>query len=416
MVSFFLYGPSTPFPGLAALPPCLGTALLIYAHQSGSSPISKVLCLSQVVFIGKISYSLYLWHWPLLVYGRHFSIHEMSQTMRVSLLVAAFVLSVLTWMFVETPFRKRRLGKERKQLFRFFGIATVVLAGAFTFLYKSDGLPVRFQGDNARFAEVNLETPDAKNLKDDFDEFLAILPDETETSKSFLVWGDSHASRVVHLLRQLSKENGMNGYYACRHSTPPFLGVNVLPSDDTLALFNDRVLKQIGQHEIKRVFLIGRWAKYIHRGQFSREDPISDRDDYGRPSKEVFRDGLERTIHALRKMKIEVVIMKQAPCQHRSPTSTLWMAERFGYDPMETGIKIEKHLDHQKVANEILDSFAGEGVIVIDPLDVLSHPNGHTKVHDGKKIFYSDDNHLSNDGALALRPIFAPFFKPQASD
>lgn len=92
------------------------------------------------------------------------------------------------------------------------------------------------------------------------------------------------------------------------------------------------------------------------------------------------------------------------------------MAERFGYDPMETGIEIEKHLAHQKVANEILDSFAGEGVTVIDPLDVLSHPNGHTKVHDGKKIFYSDDNHLSNDGSLALRPLFAPFFKPQASD
>jgi hypothetical protein len=62
----------------------------------------------------------------------------------------------------------------------------------------------------------------------------------------------------VNLLRQLSKENGMNGYYACRHSTPPFLGVNVLPSDDTLAPFNDRVIKQIDQHEIKRVFLIGR--------------------------------------------------------------------------------------------------------------------------------------------------------------
>ncbi len=408
--SIFAYDLTTPFPGLAAVPPCLGTALLIYAHQGGPSPIGRLLSLAPVVFIGKISFSLYLWHWPLLVYGRHLSIQEMSPALRISLVAASFVLAILTWMFVETPFRKRKIGAQRPQLFRFFGWATIILIAGFTIIYKADGFPSRFRGETARFAEVNMEISDAKDLKKSFTDFPILLPDSEAKPEPFLIWGDSHGRGMVTLFRAMCEENNTNGYYACRSSTPSILGVNFLPNDASLAPHNDHVLEIIDRDKIRRVIMISRWAKYIHRGKHSRQDPLSDRDSEGRPSEVVFREALAHTIDELRKRDIEIIIMKQAPLQFRSPPSSLWMTQRFGYDPSKTGVTITEHQAHQLEANAILDSLAQPGVHILDPLSILSHENGHTKVHEGNEIFYSDDNHLSRAGVMALKPLFAPYF------
>jgi peptidoglycan/LPS O-acetylase OafA/YrhL len=372
LFSFFVYDLSTPFPGLAAVPPCLGTALLIYAHQGGSSFIGRLLSLSPVVFIGKISFSLYLWHWPLLVYGRHLSITEMSPALRITLVIISFVLAILTWMFVETPFRKRRIGAQRPQLFRFFGWSTTVLIVAFTIVYKADGFPSRFQGASARFAEVNMEISDAKDLKKSFSEFPILLPDSGAKPEPFLIWGDSHARGMVTLFRTICEDHNSNGYYACRSATPSVLDINFLPKDDSLAPHNDLVLEMIDRYQIKRVIMINRWANYLHRGKHSRQDPLSDRDRTGRPARVVFREALEHTIDELRKRDIEVLIMKQAPLQFRNPPSSLWMTQRFGYDPKLTGVTITEHQAHQLEVNEILDSLTQPGVHILDPLQILS--------------------------------------------
>lgn len=409
--SIFAYDLTTPFPGLAAIPPCLGTALLIHAHQGGSSFIGRLLSLSPVVFIGKISFSLYLWHWPLLVYGRHLSISEMSLTMRITLVIISFVLAILTWMFVETPFRKRKIGAKRPQLFRLFGWSTIILITAFTILYKADGFPSRFKGETAHFAEVSMETVHAKDLRKPFTDLPILLLDSESKPQPFLLWGDSHSRGMVTLFRALCEKNNTNGYYASRSSTPSILNVNFLPEDDSLAPHNDLILEKIDSHQIKRVFMVSRWAHYLHRGKHSRENSLSDRDSTERPSEIVLQEALIHTVDELRKRNIEVIIMKQVPLQFRSPPSSLWMAQRFGYDPRETGATIAEHRTHQLEVDHILDSLAQPGVTILDPLPLLSHENGRTKVHDGEKILYSDNNHLSKDGVMSLQPLFAPFFQ-----
>ncbi|MDA7876980.1 acyltransferase [Akkermansiaceae bacterium] len=408
--SIFAYDLTTPFPGLAAAPPCLGTALLIYAHQGGSSPIGKLHSLAHLVFIGKISFSLYLWHWPLLVYGRHLSIQEMSPAVRLSLVAASFVLAILTWKFVETPFRKRKIGARRPQLLRFFGWSTIVLIAAFTIVYKTDGFPSRFQGENARFAEAHSEVTAVIDLDDSFSDFPLFLPESDAEPQPTLLWGDSHARVMIPLFQEICREQKSNAYHACRSGVPAILGVNLLPGDDYLAPHNDRVLEMIERTGIRKVILVSRWSDYLHRGEHSRQDPLSDRDKIGRPSEVVFSEGLERTIETLRARNIEVFIMKQAPLQFRAPPSSLWMAHRFGYDPAETGVTIHEHQAHQLKTNQILESLAQPGVTLLDPLTLLSHENGHTKVHAGEKILYTDTNHLSKAGALTLHDLFAPIF------
>lgn len=98
----------TPFPGKSALIPCLGAALLIYA-QSGETPtlVGRLLSLRPLVFIGLISYSLYLWHWPVFAFSRYW-LGSLSVSLKIASLLVSFALAYLSYYFVETPMRRGR--------------------------------------------------------------------------------------------------------------------------------------------------------------------------------------------------------------------------------------------------------------------------------------------------------------------
>ena len=141
-----------------ALVPCVGSALIIGAGESGSSFVSRVLSLRPVVFIGLISYSLYLWHWPIIVLndlGFTMDLSELaphkwafilsSPTGRKGLeILLSFVLATLSWKFVERPFRAYPRRIERRQL---FGLSAAVMI----VLLLSSGAVIYAQGFRARF-------------------------------------------------------------------------------------------------------------------------------------------------------------------------------------------------------------------------------------------------------------------------
>lgn len=99
---------NTPFPGAAALPVCLGTALLIWPKEA-PSPVSRLLADRRLVKLGLMSYSLYLWHWPLLVFFRQYLNEKMPKTHEsLALIGVALALSWVTWKYVECPVRRSR--------------------------------------------------------------------------------------------------------------------------------------------------------------------------------------------------------------------------------------------------------------------------------------------------------------------
>ncbi len=108
VISLTAFGDAVPFPGWNAVIATLGTVLVLQAGELGSNPAGLILSTRAPVFVGKISYSLYLWHWPMLVFPRLFLNRELALDERLLLLAGAFGLSVLSWAFVEQPFRRRR--------------------------------------------------------------------------------------------------------------------------------------------------------------------------------------------------------------------------------------------------------------------------------------------------------------------
>jgi len=122
--SVLAFDEQTPFPGVNALWPCLGAAMVIHAQGSA---VSRLLSARPAVFIGLVSYSLYLWHWPLIVFARYEGWFTGTPLETAAILAAAFGLAVASWRFIELPVRRSRLLADRDRVLRSAGAA---IAGA----------------------------------------------------------------------------------------------------------------------------------------------------------------------------------------------------------------------------------------------------------------------------------------------
>jgi peptidoglycan/LPS O-acetylase OafA/YrhL len=123
------YDDATPFPGLAALWPCLGAVLIIHARGSA---VSRLLALRPFVFIGLLSYSLYLWHWPVIVFARYQGYFLGTPAQTLAVIAASTLLALLSWRFVEQPVKARRVFATRPAVFRGAGLAAAAVL-AFSF-------------------------------------------------------------------------------------------------------------------------------------------------------------------------------------------------------------------------------------------------------------------------------------------
>ena len=125
------FGPETPFPGTAALLPVLGTAAVLAAgiERDDVGP-SRLLVIRPMVWVGAISYSLYLWHWPVLMFGRPYVRDWPGVTGSVALVAVAVVLAVVSYRVVETPFRRRRFWMPTRRGLLLWPLALVVTLAA----------------------------------------------------------------------------------------------------------------------------------------------------------------------------------------------------------------------------------------------------------------------------------------------
>ena len=205
-----LFNKDTSFPGVNALSPCLGAALVIYAGENGPSSAKVALSFGPLVFIGVISYSLYLWHWPLLVFARYFAAGDLTDSQKTLALLLSAVLAFISFEFIEGPFRGRESPFSRRQIFS-LGFAASMLSLAVGFaVYLHQGFPGRYNSATRQLVVENTER------KGDFQEvcgnwrtevrsmadihFCTLGPD---TSRKIMFWGDSHVQQLYPLIKQL---------------------------------------------------------------------------------------------------------------------------------------------------------------------------------------------------------------------
>ncbi len=401
----FLYDEKTRFPGLAALPPVLGTALLIWAGRScltGLPVANRFLAWSPMVFIGLISYSLYLWHWPLFAFAWSVTLDPLSPLMRCLLVVAGLALAVLSWRYVEVPFRHRKLIATRPQLVAATGLAFAALLSAGVAVYFSDGLEARLPSEARHFASFSQKdlrynrSFEAEDVPGNLIRF-----GDGRSSPEVLVWGDSHAMAILPAIESLCREKGVTACAATHRSTAPvmdwFLRNSRYGMQERALPFNAAVRKYARTGGIRKVVLAAYWSSYC-------ADP-------------TFLQALSKSVRALRSDGLEVYFMKDVPVYGFNVPRALARYCLLGRDPRGLALSVSEYEAANEFHAVLLPELVKLGVKVLDPVETLQARTASTAIlpFDDGGSFYRDEQHLGTYGALAIKPLFSPVFEGRGS-
>ena len=407
LFSFIFYDRSSSFPGLSAVPPVLGAALIIWSGV-GFGEISrlpivlKVLSIRPLVFIGLLSYSLYLWHWPLLALNEYMVIGRDSILVKLTIVLVSFLLSIISWKYIEQPIRKKKIACSRFSIFSLSAVGLISLVGCSAFILMNGGF----------VSKVSKEVRDSENrgLSEDtfFDYDLAakefpenkIVLGHKGYEPSFFLWGDSHAMAISRALDLAGKEFSIGGLSVVKTSTLPILDWQT--SESSQILYNEQILKYLTAEEqrktIKHVVLAGRWWLAFNQSLKNKTN---------------IEESLIRTITKIQSLGYSVSIFLQVPqwTDHWHTPSIFpfhynWKNLSWGY----SDIKISDQLLKKRFSaqNEMFERIREKipNLKIIDPLPVLINADGYYYFKDNNNWIYYDDDHISANGARKLKPLF----------
>ncbi|MGH6875962.1 MAG: acyltransferase family protein, partial [Rhizomicrobium sp.] len=418
-IPVFAFNPHMPFPGPAALLPCVGAALVIHAAHPRNSFAGRLLAARPFVFMGLISYSLYLWHWPVFVFATYIDFREPAGIGSALLIALSFVLAVLSWRFVEQPFRKARLRFRSRTAFAAAVCAVILTAGTAAFAASTDGRPQRLRPGLQRIlAEEDDHEPRIARCffltaRDVRDRRLCHIGAKN-TRPSFLLWGDSHADAILPAVSAAAARAGRSGIFAGGAACPPLLGVTT-PMPGCRA-FNDAVAALARNPQIKEVVLESRWAKYAEGSTYGDEPKghvalidNSCRTGNAANNHEVFLRGMERTVGALRDLGKKVVIVAAIP-EIGWPVPAVLARRALAEDTQAVAPRLTLYFDRQKF---VLVTFARlqrqYGATILYPHRILC-ATGTCEIALNGIPLYRDDHHLSVLGARQLIPLMTEAF------
>jgi hypothetical protein len=375
------------FPGAVALVPCVGASLLLTFGGDSLSPVTRLLSLPPLRFIGKISYSLYLWHWPLLVFAEKYtSFGTFGRAGRVLVVAVAFVAAYASWRWIEQPFRARSTVFGSRRIF-----AAAVAAGgvAFSvvgvFAVASNGWPERFPG----IETVSLQRQDLASVDlswQRFDESKCFVAPSARwdvqscfltrrSATTALLWGDSFAASYAYGLFRNAHSNLSILQYTSP-GCPPVVSYDAA-ARPLCARFNQKIAAIIRDNHISTVIMVANWSTYLKRRKLQYAQ-IGD------------------TTAFLKSLHVQVVLVGQSPVFGFAYPDEYFF-KTFG--PQRDARAYYAPLDVDPGMNRTIAAFAGDNVdVFFDPLRLLCHESA-CLFKQGTSYLVSDFGHLSLYGS-----------------
>jgi len=425
--------PSGPaFPGVLALVPVLGTALLL-TSGTGANVVNRGLTLPVMRFFGQISYSLYLWHWPvftLSVYLRdgHANLFESLLWMALSV-----GLAYVSWAYVEQPVRRAR-NLSGPVVILGTALASMATLAFGALLFLKDGLPERF-GLAARphiaatgdFLQDWSRCYIAEDLPLDG---LSVCPIGPEGPPQVLVWGDSHLRAFKEGIDQAAHAAGTPGIILWRAGCPPLFDIrktenSATPAQNTAcAQANLQIEQSMARlSSVDTVLLVGRWTYYatgqgvgldkhntitVHRTDVPAQTDV--------PQARVIADAAAHTVSQLTQAGLTVFALRQPP------EVPLYDSRRAARETAHAGLPLAARATTQTtvetaaltprlaMAETPWEQLAKTGqVTLLDPWPAFCQNGLCSALHDGVGQYF-DNNHVTNAAARRLSPLFASVF------
>jgi peptidoglycan/LPS O-acetylase OafA/YrhL len=398
------------FPGVSALAPVLGSVLILFGTEAPGSRVARTLAMRPLVAIGLISYSLYLWHWPLMVFGGYYA-PEPYGLIRIAMALLAFPVAWLSWRYVELPFRKPRLLLSRRTLFIAAVAASGVLALYGAAIYLTHGFPNRFDQTVQRLSERGPE-PDYGCANRSIEEMRSdphCLIGGAGPRPSFVLWGDSHAAVYFPALDALARRYGVSGYDAAKLGCPPLIPIRARDNRPEKWMLRAEKIKECDAHNRqvmqflvetrpRAVLLAAEWGAYSGGKHALAEAPDRDAIPF------------DASIEKLRALGIQVYVVLDVPSATLAEPRALAKAHLTGatvtlepnlaaYLQRDTGFRtMSSDLQRRRLID------------VIDPALRLCGRQSCRVTEGGFPIYY-DSNHLSARGAFFVAPIFGPMMR-----
>lgn len=414
------YTSETPFPGLMALPPVLATAVLIHVGRSSDVDIMQVLQTTPVVSVGLISYSLYLWHWPVIIFGTEIFDIDLIATANsvfvsvLSMLIMLIMIAVsvlfawLSWKYVEQPLRNVKIAHSACVLTALVSVQTMFLATFFLEPHsdaewrvaKASTLDIELNPYmvNCAFTESRFEkneTPLQENCNLEID----------GAQQTALLVGDSHAGHFMPVIKTWAEKNdsSVQLIYASNCPTMGFqFEVKVNGRNmERCNHFNVDLRRHVRSEKYNRIILANAYSNYLNKNtfEFSRE---------GIRKENLYEEGLSEFIQYAKEHGKEVIILGQVPQIAKHPkncfSSQTTIIKRLmsgetksSVDSSCFSLKRDYAADWMKETEVFTKRLADqEKITLIDPTKII------LKGLEEKLPLYADQSHISLAGAKYL--------------
>jgi peptidoglycan/LPS O-acetylase OafA/YrhL len=414
------YDRNTPFPGIYALAPTVGTALVIYFAVAGTI-VFQVLSSPPFVGIGLISYSAYLWHQPIFALARYKTLTPPPVGGALLLSLLSLAIAYLSWRWIEIPFRYSARFT-RRQIFAFAAATSFIMGGLGLVGRAERGFPHRFSlleslSPSFRRSPRAATCFDLPRIHERAD-WLCDLGASND-STTFMVTGDSHALSFLDTFDAIARTTGTHGVLVGISGCPPLLRVYLLRPDQSVQdchRLNQRVFEYVRDHHIRTVFLLSRWTYYTDGGYDGANVAYLGLSENSRPTTQLSRDafdtGVDETFSAYTSLGVRLVVVLQVPEQLYEPRHVYFRL--FDGDSSNArariralSVPIAEHHRLQDYTRTRLAASAARhrGVLVVN-LDPAYCDTAFCVIGDEFNSRYYNRDHLSLEGAqLALSSL-----------
>jgi len=405
------YRTSLPYPGLPTVPICLATAVLL-ADDSRQSVIDRLLASRAPVALGLASYSLYLWHVPVLAYLRYVLIREPGPAATGAALAVTAALAFASWRFVEQPVRLRRVlaVSTRFVVVMITASALCVLVGVA--LWRSNGWPARFSAavraldpyNDSRQAELRYCILFSV-AEIDAGKFCEYGPERSGVARA-VVWGDSHAVALLGAYRELANRFGVHLYFAGHASCRPILyppgsgraGRRFAECD----AYNHAMRRAIERLQPQLVILNSYWLRPV--------DARNVRPQTAAPLPVSLDVGVAAALARIAAPDFSTCVVLDPPTLAFDAPYALAMSLRRGIDPgFIRPTRAQAYAQYQAVETQLRRLEARPQTRIADPKEALCSDEICDVYRDGN-VLYWDDNHLSDAGAARVEGVLARCF------
>lgn len=394
------------FPGfLAALP--VGSTMLILMSRTQSLATRKFLSAKPMQFIGKISYSLYLVHWPLIVYCGMLTGRALNFPEKILLLGIGLILAYMMFTFIEQPFRNGAITKtwKKKQIIlaAWAGLIGIVSA----IIISTQGLPQRLTGE-ASFQHAQMKKNQEIGHCHEFQAFSRINQAKScimrEGVPDFILWGDSHAGMLWPKLAESAAYAKLNGAIITMPDCNPIIDTitNKKKNRENCLALGSLLINYLRDHKVPALLVASRWAR-LYAPVPSPGDHTKNKElfYYNAPHERIsLREGMQHSVTKVIETGTRMIIIGPVPEVPYDVPEMLIRSKMLG-TPMPT-LKKADYLERQRYVITALHAI-GSMATIVWPHKILCKNQLCDTIKDNIAL-YSDDDHLSEEGAKLLAP------------